>query len=303
MCYITSPASDAWGGSVTCVAASSSSGLAVELPAPSADYGWVQVASGTSHSCAVDAMGRMRCFGGSTLTSRGTEHVWSPPSSFGPIAAVSAGEDFTCVVAKGRAVDGAYVDVGALTCKGSNEDLGAAWSAQKAFFAKNSVLAVSVGSTAVCAVLKADNSLRCFGGGSASRLLTNTPTGAFVQVSVGITSNACGIRASDSHIVCWGEQWSTGSYVYSDAYDSVVVGEDWFCATKTEGNALTCLGMIVPRVFSSYNSMPRKPLVQVAASKDLLCTVDEEDNLNCFGRGQTAGPVVSRLPYILPLVS
>lgn len=295
-CYISTPIGPAsLGGNLVCLASGGDSTREKTLAAPSDLYGWVHVSAGTAHVCGLDFLGNVVCFGRQQVSSRGTEHVWNTPTGWGRARSVSAGEDFTCVIAvgvvKGDEVDGA----GRLHCFGSNEDLRAAWVAAQPSFFDMQVAAVSVGGNAVCAIASSDGSLTCFGTSGASRLLASVPTGAFKQVSVGITGNACGLRGSDSRLVCWGAQWSVAAKEYPAAYSAVAVGEDWICGVLLSDSKLQCYGNIIPRVFSSYSSIPKEPVAQVAAGKDMLCIMQNSGLVQCFGRSQVSAGAVARL--------
>lgn len=295
VCIISESASGTvWGGQVACLGNSADgTGRVKLLSASSALYGFVQLSAGTRHVCALDAAGKLSCWGSKAAPQLGHEHLWNTAGTSERLWHVEAGEDFTCGISRGIESDSAVVGVNVLKCKGQNARLAPQYEQYKGYFAANPVAAVSVTNSAFCVILQATFSIRCFGMGVPA-LLANTPTsGKYTAISAGWSGNACALRALDGFMECWGVQWGNTRQVYTTRFDSIAVGEDWVCAVKTTGKTLQCYGMYVPKLFVSYTSVPQIPVAQLSVHGQTLCIVSTDGDLHCFGTGTAAQSVLT----------
>lgn len=143
-------------------------------PSSAAACPYINVSTGTTHSCALRSNGEATCWG----TGAGTV-----PD--GGLTDVSAGESTTCGVLAG----------GAVTCWGSDNHFIVSAAPSGTF------TAVSVGGFAACA-LRADTTIQCWGNMNGVAAPTD---GGYLSLDMGEES-ACAL-AADGRLAAWG--WAT----------------------------------------------------------------------------------------------
>lgn len=282
-CYLTAPASPSvsWGGDVACFGASGDISGKI-LNAAHATVGWVQVATGSGHTCGLKASGELACAGVARGNGIGTEHIWTSASAQEKFLSIAATDDFTCAVSAGTEVSGVIQGRHTLQCRGGNTRLSSGFGVIQGQLQGVAVATVALGPEVGCMLLAGSGSLLCFGAG-AGGFLAQTPLGAFSALAVGDTGNACALRVGDGHLVCWGSLWGGSSYTYSTAYSAVAVGSQWLCAVRRDAGVLQCFGMYVPAVFANYGALPPAAVAQVSARGDMLCLLFTSGAPACYG--------------------
>jgi len=307
-CFVVSASDNSvtWGGDVTCVGnndkgqAGNKAAVTVTIGGVSQTVGYTMVAVGATHTCGTTADGTMRCWGGSSSITLGTEHVRTAEA--GPFVYVSAGQDFTCAIHQGTVSGNVVTDQGKLECWGKNPYLASGWSKVKASTVGVSYLTVSVGTNFACALKESDSTLQCWGRDDFG-LAANVPTGAtkYKNVAVGWSPNACAIEEATGNPYCWGRQWKFEEVgqdtIYKKLYtayefDTITVSDSWFCGKQTSDSTLSCVGAHVPRIWQSSSTMFTDEVAEISASTEALCVVDTEKEVHCYGRS-AYGAVIS----------
>ncbi len=260
-----------------------------------AGRGFLQVAAGTSHTCALQSDGAVLCVGAASGLGAGNEHV-AFASSHERFVALAATDDFTCGISAGRQQSESIHGRGLLMCRGGNARLSAAFAQRQAIWAAHTVAAIALSPTAACAILQSPQRLECFGRGMHSLQSSKPTSGAFVAVAVGEGGDACAIREGDGALLCWGPQWAGGSHTYNEAYEAVAIGTQWLCAVRRSIRRLQCFGRFVPAVFPSYDSVPQEAVSDIAARGNTLCVVRHDRTAACYGTlARSSTPVVPTL--------
>ena len=293
-----------WGGDIQCVGQSAAQHTEdFRMAAPSTAGGWVQVAAGDEHMCAVSADGQLSCWGGSRVDAVGQHVVQSSEKSW---LAVAAGTDFTCGIAQGYMDStGQAVHVYELQCWGTGM-LASGWLVvSQAAAAGGGVAMVDVGQTYACVIVRDSGALACWGDTTAAM---QAPAGAYKTLSVAANRGACALRVDDT-LVCWGQLWAhrvAGSMVYVYEYDTstfgtfdaVTVTDEWMCARRADDHTLWCVGLIVPKIFRTYSNVYGGAVREMGASVDTLCVMSPEKTLQCFGSGLLGRRIANELSQL-----
>ncbi len=257
---------------------------------------------GVTHICALHSNGAVLCRSAASAASAGMgqEHLHLGRQAERYLA-IAAAAHFTCGISAGQVRPGAAVLIGRglLHCEGGNARLRPAFDRKASVWADTPVASIALSSNAGCAIVAISHSLVCFGSGVPSLESAMPSSSAFSAVAVGDGGDACAIRAGDGFLVCWGPQWAGGSRTYAEAYESVAIGRQWMCAVKRAGLQLQCYGLVVPSLFSSYNSLPRGGVVELVAQGDKLCTTSTGSSarVTCFGLSRNSVAALSTVEH------
>jgi hypothetical protein len=173
----------------TALVAASAAGLLLLSGCNGGDEGPF-VSAGTMHTCAVQASGKLQCWGSDDNGS-----VTGPNASTGTFQQVAAGNGFTCAVTPAHAFQ----------CwgKDSNDEVTGPNASTDSF------TQVSAADNHVCG-LKTDGHLECFGNTSSSMVSgPNASTDTFDQVATA-EEFTCGLKTT-GRIQCWGFDSGSGA--------------------------------------------------------------------------------------------
>lgn len=210
---------------------------------------WAELTAGRYHTCAVAVDGSVTCWG------RSTEGQVAAPG--GVFVALDAGWYHTCGV----------VDDGSLACWGRDDDgessaPGGSFSAVSAGYAFSCALAVGGVPT-------------CWGANDVGQL--EAPGEALTALSSG-GSHSCGLRAADATLTCWGWNDFGQATPPAGAWVDVASGHSHSCARDAAG-AVTCWG----RDFYDQLTVPEGTWVGVSAGRYHSCVWDEVGRRACWG--------------------
>jgi hypothetical protein len=233
-----------------------------------------QISAGWSHTCAIQSDGALRCWGNNT---QGQSDV---PGSLGDVRQVSVGNGHTCAVGGD----------GSIACWGRDDhgqsnvpgDLGEARQ-------------VSAGNLHTCAV-RSDGTARCWGLNAQGQSSVPAGLGEVIQVSTG-NFHSCAVR-SDGTARCWGRDLSGESSVPAglDEVEQISAGGSHTCAVRSDGS-VRCWGLNV----EGQSSVPAGlgEVVQVSAGGNHTCAVQADGIVACWGSnssGQSKVPTARVLP-------
>jgi alpha-tubulin suppressor-like RCC1 family protein len=253
-----------WGGNESGQLGNGTTGTAsLMVAAGEIPEGAAAVESGTDHTCAIGADGKVWCWGGNGKGQLGD----GAAADRSVPAAVTALEARAVMLAAGKSFTCALTETGGVKCWGWNirGQLGDGTFADRALPAdvnglSGGVIAIAAGDEHACALLAA-GSIRCWGNGSEGQLgtglrqISNLPVEA-VEMPEGAVEIAAGgsyscARTAVGKIKCWG---SMGSLVpESDSLAarevagfqgepvSIHVGSDFACALDGAGG-VACWG-------------------------------------------------------------
>lgn len=215
---------------------------------------FIQISAGEFGTCGVSLDERVRCWG---------EHTPNPPQSMSFLQ-VSCGSYHCCGVQH----------TGELFCWGA-DFMG------QLKYPRGKFVQVSSGLTHVCA-LAHDGTASCWG--DDAREATSPPDTQFLQLSCR-SHECCGIRLSDSKIVCWGGNLPEGTpfHVWGDdneAFTQVSLGNEFFCGIR-EDMTLRCWGKR-----AIVNGMPdssEQVLIVSAGTKQVCAILARDSKLYCWG--------------------
>ena len=280
--------------------------------APPATPGWLQVAAGQYHACAIQTGRTLWCWGSNVFGQAGIDSSLQQQDTPARVGArsgwaqVSAGGDYSCAI---RAD-------GTLWCWGLIEWQAGSWESLRPVQIGTGFAQVSLGATEACAV-RDDHTLWCWGDNSSGQLGTGSGTGggAFPQqvgsyagwarVAAG-GQHVCAVR-SDGSLWCWGDntsgQLGTGSLTpgQEDAPVRVGTAANWAqaaagaqhtCAIRTDGT-LWCwgdglLGQLGDRATADSASPvqvgTRTNWTAVTAGDNHTCALHADPTLWCWGQ-------------------
>ena len=216
------------------------------------------VSSGSEHSCAIDMVGGLQCWGSDQYGE-----CLSPSGSFTQISTKS---QHSC------AIDIA----GNLQCWGL-DNYGQVSGAPSGGFGH-----VSAGMYHSCA-LDSSGAIACWGIEDESNYdygqVSDTPSGSFVYISAG-TYHSCALDSSGA-IVCWGlDNYGQVSGAPSGSLVHVSAGKQHSCAIDTTGG-LVCWGR---DNYSQVSGAPSGVFAQLSVGNDHSCAIDMAGGLQCWGR-------------------
>ena len=178
---------------------------------------YVQITAGYGHTCALDAVGVVECWGANWSEHGGYGGQTDPPD--GRFTQIDAGSFHTCGLR----------DSGAIECWGGGPpiDDNSPTDAPGSRFVQ-----VSAGGDHTCGI-RANGAVKCWGADHYGEQL-DVPTGSFAQVDVGFY-HTCGVRQNGS-MTCWGaltyEPSPTGSFTH------VSVAQHVACGIRPDGSAV-----------------------------------------------------------------
>jgi hypothetical protein len=194
------------------------------------DTGWIEVTTGEYFACARRDTGEVSCWGrndANQLTSRvdGVDAMRNPGEG-----ALSAGDQFGCAL------------VGPdnhPSCWGSDENAIKTTPEVEMRMVSASAPSGFLGTDWVCGLTQADDTPVCWG---KPDYITSTPTQtAFDTIDVGPRS-ACGVRADDGKIECWGASGGIQPDLPDElAFTDVSVGES-VCVLSATTRTVHCVG-------------------------------------------------------------
>ncbi len=268
------------------------------------EHGWVDIRSTGDHSCALDADGRVACWGndgnGQCQTDgrcvayytglectdgalHGSACLTDADCVARPFVAVSAGYPASCAVDEAgrircwgsplRLLPGTYADVSlgfhqqcGLRTDGTVACLGNGdWAPEGTF------VQLDAGGAHVCAV-RPDGTAECWG--ETTQGQTKVPPGRFAEVSAG-GQHSCGI-AGDLAVLCWGDDSHGQSSPPPGRFIQVAVGNEHSCGLRPEG-AVECWGM------DGVTTPPDTPMVHIAAGRYHTCGLTADGRILCWG--------------------
>jgi hypothetical protein len=278
------------------------------------------VAAGTAHTCGLDALGKIRCWGDQFSENSGMDHIVNVD---GPYKMVAAGEDFTCAITTGTGGwdQFGYLEVsvhgGQLHCWGYNYDLYTGYYQKFGTWGDDGcsdnwdcnrrIGTVSIGSKFACALTEDDGTPICWGAGGGG-IASYPQTPGWTQVSVAYMDNAC-LLSSVGSLFCWGAQFTnpvtgTNYYTFSDhTYYRATIGGDWLCAQIGLDGEMECRGRYVPTVWSSYSLVNRGVYVNSLSSNSFaLCVVSTTDEIACYSNYRDTKFVENDMPALGPAI-
>ena len=260
---------------------------------------WAEVSAGSEHTCAIDTLERLVCWGGNsygqssppagsyTHVSVGAQHscalatdqtvvCWGTPQSLREYGQVSDTPDMTATaLAAGLYTNCAVSTDGDTVCWGAGS-YGEASPPEGVAF-----VALAGASVNMCG-LDVDGAAICWGM-DGTRLPMDEPSGAYTSISAG-DKNAC-VADSSGQVRCWG--WDR-EYRPSGTFIDHSGGEYHSCAVST-ANEVSCWGR--PALATSVP--PDLLLTKVSSGKTHNCGITPQGTLACWGEnraGQSTPP-------------
>jgi len=218
---------------------------------------WASLGAGSIHSCGLDEVGEISCWGGDP-----EGQTDAPEGSFGALA---LGHAHSC------ALD---VD-GAVHCWGRNDE---GQNDLSGTFAS-----ISAGGAHTCGLDEA-GALECVGRNDEGQ--TDAPEGPFKAVSSG-WSHTCAVQVDDT-VVCWG---SISPTKVDTALSTIDSGQGFSCGLDLSGS-MVCWG----ETAVDLSEVPSdETFVELAAGAKHVCARAEEGLVRCWGAndaGQLDAPQV-----------
>ena len=250
---------------------------ALVLPAAGhASDGSGGVSAGGTHTCAIDALDSISCWGsnGNPADNR----VTGPNGAGGSFKSVSAGEFHTC------AID---ADDDSISCWGNNGNP-ADNRVTGPDTASGPFKSVSAGNEHTCAIDADDDSISCWGTDTTHSV--DGPDGAggpFKSVSAS-NQHTCAIDADDDSISCWGFQGAQDNRVSGPnhaggTFKSVSAGQFQTCAIDS-ADSIDCWGLDDnTSVSGPSNAGGTFKAVSTSTVAGYTCAIDMNDRLQCWG--------------------
>ena len=278
-----------------------------EITISAAPTGFVAVAVGFEHTCAIRAgSGAIECWGGIidsydygltdapagrfTAVAAGEWHTCAIRAESGAIecwgintdgradapagsfTAVSAGEWHTCAI---------RAESEAIECWGANSSI--QWTTPEAYEEvydgratppAGRFSAVSAGLLHTCAIRAESGAIECWGIDSFG-LLDDIPTGRFIAVSAGGNLHSCAIRES-GEIECWGDNRKGKTGAPSGSFSAVSAGLWHTCAIRAESSAIECWG-------DNTYGQTDVPAGSFTAISRRQCAIRTDGAIECWG--------------------
>lgn len=226
---------------------------------------FTHVTGGRFHTCALGVDQQITCWGDD---SSGQSTVPTPAPVVWSI--VDGGSGYSCA----RRTDGS------LACWGSNTN-GRATPPAGVFSA------LSSGLTGSCAIVAADQTLRCWGNQTTFQPLT-TPIGQFTQLSVGSGAHSCGML-TNGNIHCWGQNTFGQLTPPAGTFKQVSAGGLHTCGIRTD-DTLACWGQNANGALAA----PAGTFSKVSSGRVYhSCAIRTDGTLACWGYnnyGQASPP-------------
>ncbi len=249
------------------------------------------VAAGTAHTCTVDLLGRLACWGDNT-----SGQAEAPPGTW---AATAAGLEHSCaldveggVACWGRDSDGRLDAPGACawlelvaghahTCAVDNLGLVACWG-DNSLGQLNAPLTPLHGLSASAATtcgLDEDGLAHCWGSPQGGALFA--PPTPFAGIALGL-QHACGLH-DDGDVTCWGLGASPAP---ADLFVALDASIDSTCGLTTDGG-LRCWGLLS----SPLHSTPDGTYTALSVGDEHACAIRDDNALVCWGRDDSGSTV------------
>ena len=178
---------------------------------------YVQIAAGYAHTCALDAVGVVECWGANWSNRGGYGGQIDPPD--GRFTQIAAGSFHTCGIRESGAIE-CWGDAPALDGNGPTE-------APDSQFVQ-----ISAGGNHTCGV-RASGAVKCWGVDPYGNQL-DVPTGPFAQVDTDFY-HTCGVRRNGD-VTCWGALTLEPSP--PGAFTHVSVTQHVACGIRPDGSAV-----------------------------------------------------------------
>ena len=250
--------------------------------------GWRQVSTGSSHSCAVDSLGGVVCWG------EDDEGESSPPDR--AFTRVSVGTDVSCGLTVSNAIecwgemneaeppDGRFKALsvsgsracgitleGALNCWG--EEFRGDPPPTTGTFAE-----VSLGGLASMAIRRAGGLVQW------GHRLSYVGQHAFSEIDTE-ASHACGVDRASDRVVCWGDNESGQAEPPEGRFEQVGIGYYFSCGL-TKAGAIECWG----DGSDSKTDSPSGSYRSISVGAFHSCAVSTGGEIDCWGRRKEATP-------------
>ena len=254
--------------------------------------GFVQLSSGTDHTCGVRSDGTVRCWG-----SDGFGKSTVPTGTY---VSVSGGWGHTCAVSstgaavcwgdnywgQSNAPSGTFTAVSAgwghscgLTTTGTARCWGFNFSGQSSA-PSGTFTAVVAGGNHSCAIT-GEGALRCWGLNNDRQ--ASPPSGTYTAIAAGWRHN-CAIK-TDATLACWGDNGSRQATAPSGTYTAVSAGQEHSCGVKTDGTAV-CWG----NNGSGQLTVPSGTFTNASAGEGHSCGLTTTGTVLCWGTGTATRP-------------
>ena len=220
---------------------------AVEPPAgPPAQIANVAISGG--HSCALDPLGDVHCWG---------DGMPAEPAPEGSgFTQVGVAKDFACALER----------MGRVRCWGQEP--------QYLSVPSDNFVKLAVGPWHACGI-REDGSLSCWVGLMGSDPVRDPPAGRFVEVAIG-SDHACAIRAGSGEVACWGKGYHGETQAPGGAFVKLCAGVFFSCGIRVD-ETLDCWG-------SNRNSalgFPSGKYKEVACMHE-ACAIAEDGHIECW---------------------
>lgn len=228
-------------------------------------HDFVEVSTGAAHTCALDSLGRIRCWGSDVHAQ-----VSLAPGDAG-WTHVSSGEAFSCAV---------HLD-GRLTCWGDDEkhqiqdvppgpgDVdGRIWDQ------------VDCGHETACA-LDPEGKAVCWGLDEDDQV-TDTPTVVELKSIAAGREHVCGVTEASGTVICWGAASQDQDQVpFGEQFQRITSGAAHSCVIRQD-LGLKCWGDVA--FGQTYSPSDAGPYSLLAASNNTTCGILEAQTLSCWGQ-------------------
>lgn len=245
-------------------------------------------------TCALDATGRLRCWGGDGALRGGLD---------GPARALAVGDAHACVLDEAGQVrcigtdapaEGRFLTIeaaGDLTC-GIRDDLGVAcwggtWSyLRKAPDGRFRDLALADGRTCATAL---DGTSKCWGEDLDGHLSSAAAPATRLPADPGVESVDCGHgtcrRGADGAVACSGGPYAGQAHAPEGRYTAIASGSAHSCALAADG-AVACWGAND----AGQSTPPAGKFASLALGGNLSCALDAKGAATCWGDPLADGP-------------
>ena len=247
-----------------------------------ADLGPVRaISAGNTHNCAIKLDGTVQCWGQYKIDVLKKYEATEIPADLGPVQNISSGSGHTCAItAQGLAKCWGINRYGQLNVPA---DLGP-------------IKAISAKFNYTCAI-KTDDTVKCWGAKpfkSGKKIEVPLTANRVTKISVGV-GLACGIRAEDNLIECWGDGLDSVQVPKKlGPVKDISLGPSFGCAIKND-KTVECWGPLVDGRYYMHKPLAAPqlgPVKEISAGAEYVCARKETGEVKCWGF--SGSPVVYR---------